>query len=311
MESTVGSLTPTALTRALTTGELRVETGPFVTRMQSPLPDVARAVGALYAHHRLADEQAFVDFEVCVRRPHGLRRWHQPQVIFGMGGQWPFNPLPGDQGLPLLEWGMNWCVYGHAHQYLILHAAVLEKNGRALILPAPSGSGKSTLCAALSFSGWRLLSDELTLIDPVDGRIVPIPRPVSLKNQSIEVIRQFAPTVRFGSSVSETVKGTVAHFAPAASAVARSRERAQPGWVVLPRYVPDSPCRLVREERATTLMRLVENSFNYPIFGAEGFALLGQVVSQSQCFSFEYSQIDQAVALFAKLAAGETLDDAT
>jgi hypothetical protein len=58
-------------------------------------------------------------------------------------------------------------------------------------------------------------------------------------------------------------------------------------------------------------MRLVENSFNYPIFGAEGFALLGQVVSQSQCFSFEYSQIDQAVALFAKLAAGETLDDAT
>jgi hypothetical protein len=43
---------------------------------------------------------------------------------------------------------------------------VLERGGRALLLPAPSGSGKSTLCAGLAFNGWRLLSDELALLDP-------------------------------------------------------------------------------------------------------------------------------------------------
>jgi HprK-related kinase A len=305
MQQTVGSLSPSALARTLRAGQLRVVTGPFTTCIGSPLPGMAQAISRLYTHHRLADPEGFVDFDVRVRRPVGWRRWVQPQVEFGWSGQWPFNPLPGDQGFPLLEWGMNWCVYGHAHQYLILHAAVLERQGRALVLPAPSGSGKSTLCAALSFAGWRLLSDELTLIDPLDGLIVPVPRPVSLKNQSIEVIQRFAPQAHFGSSVSETAKGTVAHFRPAEDAVARSHERARPGWVVLPRYVPDSPCRLMAQEKASTLMQLVENCFNYPIFGVEGFELLGAVVDQSGCFRFEYSDIHAAVALFDRLADGQ------
>ena len=58
----------------------------------------------------------------------------------------------------------------HAHQYLIIHAAVVEKNGLAAILPAPPGSGKGTLTAGSVLSGWRLLSDELTLIDRLSGR---------------------------------------------------------------------------------------------------------------------------------------------
>ena len=65
----------------------------------------------------------------------------------------------------MLEWGLNWCVAGHAHQYLMLHAAALERNGRAVILPGDPGAGKSTLTAALMLSGWRLLSDEITLVD--------------------------------------------------------------------------------------------------------------------------------------------------
>ena len=93
---------------------------------------------------------------------------------------------------------MNWCISAHAHQFLILHAAVLERGGVALIMPAPPGSGKSTLCAALALSGWRLLSDELALIDPGSGRVWPLCRPVSLKNRSIEVIRHFAPEAVFG-----------------------------------------------------------------------------------------------------------------
>ncbi len=289
---------------------LNLVTGPLTVRVRSQLPDVVQGVSQLYGQHRIAPQDAFTDFDVCVKRPTSWRRWLQPQVVFGYAGQWPFNPLPGDQGFPMLEWGMNWCVYSMCHQYLILHAAVLERGGKALVLPAPSGSGKSTLCAALSFSGWRLLSDELTLIRPHDGVIVPIPRPVSLKNASIEVIQRFAPSVHFGSRVKETAKGTVAHFAPQAHAVARSAETARPGWIVFPRYRPEAPAQFTREERARTVLQLVENSFNYPIFGAAGFELLGGVVGASDCYHFEYSRVEEAVALFDRLADGQAVTTA-
>lgn len=306
---TLGQTAPdeicTALKKDGAGGGLHLRMGPYVARIRTPLPAVGEAVLALYRHHALADPSGFVDFDVAVRRPSTLRSAWRPQVAFEFEGEQPFNPLPGDQGFPMLEWGLNWCVYGQCHQHLTLHAAVLERNGRALLLPAPSGSGKSTLCAALAFSGWRLLSDELALIEPAAGELLPLPRPVSLKNASIDVIRRFAPQVEFGSVVEETVKGIVAHFAPPAAAVQASEQRAAPGWVVFPRYVAGAPARLAPIERARSFMRLVENAFNYDIFGAEGFELLASVVDRSRCHEFEYGDLGEAVALFDRLGRGE------
>jgi len=302
----VGSLSTQARTQRLRSpAGLGLRTGPFSAQIHTRLPDVAAAVGRLYADYPLLNEEDFYDFRVGIARPPGLRSIWQPQVVFEHDGQTPFNPLPGDQGFPLLEWGMNWCVYGLCHQYLILHAAVLERNGHALILPAPSGSGKSTLCAGLLFGGWRLLSDELTLICPHQGNIVPNPRPVSLKNQSIAVIESFAPQVQFGSRVHETSKGIVAHFKPPPDAIDRASDRAMPAWIVLPKYRAEHPATLQPLEKSRAFMHLVENAFNYDVFGAEAFQLLGSVIDRSLCFSFEYGHLPQAVQLFNRLADGQ------
>ena len=64
-----------------------------------------------------------------------------------------------------------------------------------MLLPAPPGAGKSTLCAGLVHRGWRLLSDELALVDMETGLVRGMARPVNLKNKSIEVIRDFAPEI--------------------------------------------------------------------------------------------------------------------
>jgi HprK-related kinase A len=281
---------------------LRLRTGPVTTRISTRLPQVAAAIQTLYADYPVAEADSFVDFHVGIRRPSNARALWRKQVVFELDGHAPFNPLPGDQGFPLLEWGMNWCAYAHCHQYLILHAAVLERGGRALILPAPSGSGKSTLCAGLLFNGWRLLSDELTLIDPLDGMIVPLPRPVSVKNASIDVLADFVPGLQFGSRVSETVKGVVAHFKAPSEAVARAGVRAIPAWVVMPKYVAGLPATLTPQPKARAFMGLIENAFNYDVFGADGFALLGSVIDRSACFTFEYGHLPEAIALFAELA---------
>ena len=281
-----------------------LRTGPFSVRIQSRIAHVAEGLGKLYGQFEVrSTHEAFADFHVLLDAPGLLRRWLRPQVNFYFDGQLPFKPLPYDQAYPMLEWGLNWCVSMHAHHYLIIHAAVVEKNGGALILPAPPGSGKSTLTAGLVLSGWRLLSDELTLIDRTTGLIHPLPRPISLKNQSIPVIQAFSAQAFINRPSHDTAKGTVAHMRPLKESVRRQHEAARPAWVVFPKWSEDSETELTRRSKAQTFMYLAQNAFNYSQLGVDGFRVGTRLIDQVDCFDFRYSQLDDAITAFDQLAS--------
>lgn len=298
----IEELSPALLSARLLGAGLRLRTGPAVVSIRSRVPEVQAGIALHYAAHEVPPDATFADFHISVDRAPGPRRWIRPQVLFAFDGQRPFTPLPGDQGFPMLEWGMNWCLSSHFHRYLILHAAVVERGGRALILPAPPGSGKSTLCAGLVWRGWRLLSDELTLIDPGSGQVAAVARPVSLKNASIDVIRRFAPQAVFGPVVHETTKGSVAHFRPPLASVQRAGETALPAWVVLPRYVAGAQTCLQPLPRGRALMRLIENAFNYHVHGVQGFHALARLMDGCDSYEFSYSRLDEAADTFDRLA---------
>jgi HprK-related kinase A len=300
---TVSSLAPQELRARLARGGIRLQTGAFVTSVRSQVPQVADAIGLLYADYPLVPADGFADFHVSLVRPAGARRWFRPQVCFDNDGRAPFQPLPVDQAFPMFEWGLNWCVSSRAHSYLVIHAAVVEKNGAAAILPAPPGSGKSTLCAALVSRGWRLLSDELALVRPDTGELVPLPRPVSLKNGSIEVIRKFAPDAVFSRLVADTVKGTIAHMKPPADSVARAAEPARAAWIIFPKYTAAAAPQLVPVPQARSFLRLAENSFNYSLLGAAGFNAVAGLVDTTQTYDFTYSSLDDGIEVFSQLAA--------
>jgi len=276
---------------------LRLRTGPFTYRIRTRLDRVARNLKQLYGPFPVADEHSFADFDVTVRLSSGLRRIYRTQSIFEVDGHEPFKPLPGRQAFAILEWGMNWCIYSHAHHYLIIHGAVLEKSGRAVLLPAPSGSGKSTLCAALMCRGWRLLSDELILIRPEDGAIMPLCRPISLKNRSIDIMRDFAPDALITEPIPDTTKGTVAHMRPNQLSFDGLNRPAHAWRVVFPRYVPNAETTAVKLPRADTFMRLIENAFNYSILGTTGFHTLAGVVDRLQGMTVEYSSMASVIEL--------------
>ena len=303
-------MTPAALgsagiAQALTSTGLRLRAGPFTFCLRSSIPAVIAGVERLYGAYPRVAADDFIDFEVVLRASRGLRRWHLPQVRFFYDGASPFEPLPLSHALPLLEWSMNWCISTQAHQYLMLHAAVLAREGRALLLPAPPGSGKSTLCAALMHRGWQLLSDEVALIAPDSLAIQPLCRPVSLKNESIALISAFEPASVFSEVTRETSKGSVAHLQVPAAQLARIGEPALPAWIVFPRYSHGAAAALTPRSRPDTLLELGRNAFNYTLLGRVGFATLSDLVTASACYRFEYSQLDDAVAAFEALARFE------
>lgn len=262
---------------------------------------MAEGVSLLYADYPLLEQSDFADFHVSLASPRNLRRWFKPQVLFFFDGKPPFKPLPLDQAFPMLEWGLNWCVSSHANRYLIIHAAVVEKGGHAVILPAPPGSGKSTLCAALVNRGWRLLSDELALVRVSDGKIIPLPRPVSLKNQSIDIIQQYEPDAIISRKVSDTMKGTVAHMKVPTDSIVRATEIAQAAWVIFPKYQAGAATRLEALPQARAFMRVADNAFNYSLLGVKGFEAMAGLIDASLCYDFTYSILDEAIETFAAL----------
>ena len=300
----VSALTRPELGKRLRGDGIDLQTGAFVTRLRSSFASVADAIHLLYADYPLIEDGQFADFHVSVLHPRSLRRWYRPQAHFVEDGRFPFHPLPASQAFPMFEWGLNWCVSTRAHSCLILHAAVVEKNGCAAILPAPPGSGKSTLCAALVSRGWRLLSDELAIIRLADAMLIPLPRPISLKNASIDVMRRYQPDAVFSVPVADTTKGTVAHLKAPAESVARAAEAARPAWVVFPKYSAGSATLLEPIAPARAFMRLAENGFNYSTMGAAGFDALGELVERARSYQFTYSVLDEAIAAFDALAEG-------
>lgn len=285
------------------TGEgcvLRV--GPFNVNIQSIFPDIAQGLDALYADFELLTEADFVDYHVRVEPGSGLRRWLRPQAMFSFDGRKPFKPLPAVQALPMLEWGLNWVITNHAYQYLILHAAVVERDGEALILPGTPGSGKSTLCASLVHRGWRLLSDELALISLDDGLLYPVARPISLKNRSIDIVRSLGSDIIIGPICADTSKGTVAHMRPTVDSVRRNREPAKPAWMVFPKYQDGAEPACERLAKAETCMDLLTHAFNYSLLGGRGFSALTRLVDQSDLYRMAYSHLDQAHAMIDRLS---------
>lgn len=281
---------------------LALITGPFCFRIVSRQRRVLDGLHTLYSDFEVG-EFGYHDFHVRVAKPGGLRRWLRPQIFFWLDGFSPFKPLPADHDFAQLEWGMNWCIAGHAHHYLMLHAAVLEKNGQAVIFPGEPGVGKSTLTAALAMSGWRLLSDEITLIDRDDGMIVPLVRPVSLKNASIDVLRAFVPDAVIGDPAHDTHKGTVAHLKPPSESVARMHEKAVPRHIVFPRWKEATKPVSSPHTKADAFIHVANHAFNYNVLGQLGFQLTAKLLDCCDCRNFEYSKLPDALTFFDALVA--------
>ncbi len=281
---------------ALASTGICLDVGSAQLKVHSDSPALAIQLQAVYRHFPFIDQSDWADAHIRIMRPRGVRRWIRPQVLLYCDGQLAFDPFPSDSPLPLFEWGANWLIAQRLNNLLLLHAGAVERDGFALILPALPGSGKSTLTAALTQRGWRLLSDEFGAFDTNAGVFQAMLKPVALKNQSIEVIRNFAPDAVLGPEFPKTRKGRVAHLAPGKMAVQRRRESARPGAVVLPKWQAGSPTRWEPLPEHVLFPALAFNAFNYNLLAETGFQAVINLVRQCPAWQLVYSDLDDALA---------------
>lgn len=301
----LGHLAADDFSQRLAHGELPLRVGPYIYNVQCNLPAVAAGIATLYGDFPLADPGEFVDYDVAILCS-GLLQRNRGEAKFLFDKKSPFDAIPIGQAYAFLEWGMNWCVSLHSNEYLKLHAAAVSRGDIAIIMPGVPGAGKSTLSAALGLSGWRILSDEHALIPPGTTQIVPLCRPVSLKNESIEAIKSFSPSAIFGPVSKETHKGVVVHMKADLRPDSHDRNSLQARAMIFPRYTRNEPQRLSPRRRTESFILAAYHSFNYSLLCETGFEAMKTLIENIDCYDLVYHDLDWAVQAVNNLPSLQT-----
>ena len=194
----------------------------------------------------------------------------------------------------LLAWHvMNDAVSATSELFVVHAGSVIGPDGRAIVLPAASGSGKTTLTAGLIQAGCAYLSDEMAAFDPTSHRVIPVPRALSIKSGSINVLGIVVPSLLHRAL--EVLDGS---FPIPARALGAEVGRPAPlGAVIAPSYRPDVPSELAPISRAEALTELIHQGFNVEAFGGgRAVDLLAGALEGARCYRLTVATLADAVS---------------
>jgi hypothetical protein len=138
---------------------------------------------------------------------------------------------------------------------LHVHGALLEVNGRGIMLVGASGSGKTTLTAQLILAGSSLRTDELITIHP-DGRASGVRRPLLVRLPSAVPADAVAHAMH-GRAVATADRIIIGSDHPVHGS------SVTPRLVVLHRWGPAAACTSLRPvSRAQAVRKVLEQSFD-------------------------------------------------
>lgn len=282
----------------------QLQVGPVAFRIGSEWRQPIEALRRLYRAYP-HPVSGFCDFTVRLEAERPWRRWVRPSVAIRGDYMLPDAvPLALAHGLLAAEMGMNLQMALGQKGYLLLHAASVEKEGKALLMTGASGSGKSTLGAILGEHGWRFMGDEFALLDLEGGQLFPFPRAISLKNHAVGAMEELVGAERFGPVLRDTPKGTIRHLRPREDAIARMHEPASPALILFPRYGRELAPAVRPVGEAEVFVRLTQASTNYVALGERGFSALGRLVTHVPGRAIDYPDSRSALELIDALWSG-------
>lgn len=298
----LSALNRAQVVQALASGTLVLELGPFRTRVGLSEKQSVDYFMEMYGDCPVTlGQDVLSDFSLCLRPPNLFRKYFRRQVVPDPGFQFPAVPLPVQMSPLALEMGLNLSVALQCFRYAIFHAGVVANTDGALIIAAKSGGGKSTLTAALMEEGWRLLSDEFAILDLEAASLKAYPRPVSLKNASIGVVRGFAGPDQVSDTIYDTPKGSIAYRRPRPSDIAAMSKSAKPNLILFPTFVEGGEAESREIDLADAAMQLIASSPNYQVIGEKAFTGLMAMLDGMKAYEIEYGTTEDSLALVRAL----------
>ena len=272
--------------------------GPFSTRVAIKFPSIQEDFLHIYKDFPIFKGPEITDYYLEAYARNIFRRYFRPQVAINTLMNDGFVPLPESMGLLSVEMGLNWQIAFTCKTHILFHAGVVERNGVGVIIPAISGSGKSTLSAGLAYNGWRFFSDEFGMLDAASGQLYPYPRPISLKNESIAVMKEWVGNSDFFSKeYVGTPKGTICYLRPPVGSIDQMDQPVTPKVVIHPIYKAGAKPNIKPLTKTMAFFRLVKSSANYGDIGEPAFLALSKLAEESISCEITYSSLEEAIEL--------------
>ena len=179
-----------------------------------------------------------------------------------------------------------------AEKVVVLHAAVLERDGAGLLLAGPSGSGKTTLTLELVDRGWTFHSDDLAPIYIDSGLVASFPKPLHVKDLSLwELYRERWNPPAWVPAPSHSFLLPASAFEAAPGAVVAPRH------LLFPSYDPRKRARLERYSPARAAAWSGPNLYPTPCLGPVSLGVVLRLCKQADAAEVVYGSAAEGADL--------------
>ena len=210
-----------------------------------------------------------------------------------------------EQLVPMVLAHVRLAYYTQKNFLIALHAASLEYNNRVLIMPGVSGAGKSTLSAYLTTKGFKIYSDELSVITQ-EEKILPIPLGIGLKENSWSVISDSLSSLdtldihkRYdGQSVKYLLSDNIAS----------ENISVKNGVIIFNRYKKGAKAVLTAIDIVETLQILINSQYHlYDLKDANMIEKWLSLLTTCEMYRLEYSALEDAEIIIKEVMHNEKI----
>lgn len=159
-------------------------------------------------------------------------------------------------------------------EFLWLHAAAVERDGRALVIAGESGQGKSTVSTFLCELGWHFMSDDVLALRIENDEVIPfLLTPARRAQAGLKILTDLA------SLAKETVNLHEASL---------QRTPTKISSVVFPRFDPTARPSIARMSRGDAALELLRHTRNIVDHGPDAPSRIARLMRKIDSFSLTF-----------------------
>jgi len=183
---------------------------------------------------------------------------------------------------------------------LAIHAGLVSRGERTILLPGSSGSGKSSVTTWLVSHGWRYHTDELVAIDLVTRAVKAFTRPLNIKTRGVPAVREIfdLDSVEDQCQISAGVT-MIPHRLVNSDFSANVPHITH---VIFPKYIAESEPELIELSGAEAGLEMMRSNVIARNLPNHGFSQITALVRDIPAYRLHYQHFDNLPDLIKKIA---------